>query len=212
MHRFSRLPIIYVHAENLLGTQAEAELKPRLAFQVLGNNHQQPAVDGGGPGRRRKPYFKIRRGRERLTQKHEPDCESHSAHCSSVGQDDILDGILHRVGNPPHRYNRISVRILTWLLLTPLLPAQDHAQFTWQGEVDGIDILYLHADRLNVQAKEGAPVARQQYHFYDRLPESRQDARLEVREGRGFVHIIDQPRIENQYTLAVSIEDRQPGS
>ena len=104
------------------------------------------------------------------------------------------------------------MRILTWLLLTPLLPAQDRAQFTWQGEVDGIDILYLHADRLNVQVKEGAPVSRQQYHFYDRLPESRQDARLEVREGRGFVHIIDQPRIENQYTLAVSIEDRQPGS
>ena len=104
------------------------------------------------------------------------------------------------------------MRLLTCLLLAPLLPAQDRAQFIWQGEVDGIDILYLHADHLTVQIKEGAPVVRQQYHFYDRLPESHQDARLEVREGRGFVHIIDQPRIENQYTLAVSIEDRQPGS
>ena len=104
------------------------------------------------------------------------------------------------------------MRILTCLLLAPLLPAQDRAQFTWQGEVDGIDILYLQADRLTVQAKEGAPVARQQYHFYDRLPDSRQDARLEVREGRGFVHIVDQPRVENHFTLAVSIEDRQPGS
>jgi hypothetical protein len=122
------------------------------------------------------------------------------------------DGILQRVGNQLHRYNRISVRTLTLLFLATLLPAQDHAQFTWQGEVDGVDVLYLHADRLNVQVKEGAPVARQQYHFYDRLPESRQDTRLEVREGRGFVHIIDQPRIENQYTLAVSVEDRQPGS
>jgi hypothetical protein len=104
------------------------------------------------------------------------------------------------------------VRLLTCLLLAPILPAQDRAQFTWQGEVDGIDILYLQADRLNVQVKEGAPVARQQYHFYDKLPDSRQVARLEVREGRGFVHIIDQPRIENHYTLAVSIEDRQTGS
>jgi hypothetical protein len=93
-----------------------------------------------------------------------------------------------------------------------MLPAQDRAQFIWQGEVDGIDILYLHADHLNVQAQEGAPVSRQQYHFYDRLPETHQNARLEVREGRGFVHIIDQPRIENHYTLAISVEDRQPGS
>jgi hypothetical protein len=104
------------------------------------------------------------------------------------------------------------VRLLTLLLLTPLLPAQDRAQFTWQGEVDGIDILYLHANQLTVQIKDGAPVTRQQYHFYAALPDSHQDARLEVREGRGFVHIIDQPSIENHYTLAVSVEDRQPGS
>ncbi len=104
------------------------------------------------------------------------------------------------------------MRILTWLLLAPILPAQDRPQFIWQGEVDGIDVLYLRGDHLNVKAQEGGPPTRQQFHFYDKLPDSRQNARLEVREGRGFVHIIDQPRIENQYTLAVSIEDRQPGS
>ncbi len=104
------------------------------------------------------------------------------------------------------------MRLLTLLLLTPLLPAQDRPQFTWQGEVDGIDILYLHANQLTVQIKDGGPVARQQYHFNGALPDSHQDARLEVREGRGFVHIIDQPTIENHYTLAISIEDRQPGS
>jgi hypothetical protein len=104
------------------------------------------------------------------------------------------------------------VRLLTLLLLTPLLPAQDRPQFTWQGEVDGNAILYLHANQLTVQIKDGAPVARQQYHFYAPIPDTHQDARLEVREGRGFVHIIDQPTIENHYTLAVSVEDRQPGS
>lgn len=104
------------------------------------------------------------------------------------------------------------MRILTLLLLAPLLPAQDRPQFVWQGEVDGIDILYLRGNHLNVKASEGAPPTRQQFHFYDRLPDSRQTARLEVREGRGFVHIVEQPQIENQYTLAVSIEDRQPGS
>ena len=91
------------------------------------------------------------------------------------------------------RYNGTSVRLLTLLLLTPLLPAQDRSQFTWQGEVDGTAILYLHANQLTVQIKDGAPVARQQYRFYALLPDSHQDARLEVREGRGYVHIIDQP-------------------
>ena len=104
------------------------------------------------------------------------------------------------------------MRTLTFLLLLPILAAQDRPQFVWQGDVDGIDILYLRANHLDVQIKEGAAVAEQQFHFYAPLPNIRQDARLEVRQGRGFVHIIDQPRIENQYTLAVSIEDRQPGS
>lgn len=106
----------------------------------------------------------------------------------------------------------MSVRNLTWLLLAPILLAQDRPQFIWQGEVDGNDVLYLRGDHVNVKASEGASPTRQQFHFYDKLPDSRQNARLEVREGRGFVHIIDQPRIENQYTLAISIEDRQPGS
>jgi hypothetical protein len=109
-------------------------------------------------------------------------------------------------------YNKVSVRIFLWLLLAPVVPAQDRPQFAWQGQVDGIDVLYLRGDHLNVKATEGATPTGQQFHFYDKLPDSRQNARLEVREGRGFVHIVDQPRAENQYTLAVSIEDRQAGS
>ena len=110
------------------------------------------------------------------------------------------------------RYNEGSVRIFTFLLLAPISLAQDRPQFVWQGDIDGTDILYLRAKHLDVQIKEGAPVANQQFHFYDPLPDNRQDARLEVRQGRGYVHIVDQPRLENRYTLAVSIEDRQPGA
>ncbi|HYL76598.1 MAG TPA: hypothetical protein VEU96_20455 [Bryobacteraceae bacterium] len=98
------------------------------------------------------------------------------------------------------------------MLLPWVLCAQDHPQFVWQGEVDGIDILYLHGKRLDVKIQDGAPVANQKFQFYDELPQVRQNARLETREGRGYVHIVDQPRLENDYTLAVSLEDRQPGS
>jgi hypothetical protein len=92
------------------------------------------------------------------------------------------------------------------------LSAQDHPQFVWQGQVDGTAILHLAGKRLAVQIKDGAQVERQKFHFSDALPQNGQVVRLEELEGRGYVHVIDQPSIENQYTLAVSIEDPQPGS
>ncbi|HYL36643.1 MAG TPA: hypothetical protein VEV17_12085 [Bryobacteraceae bacterium] len=104
------------------------------------------------------------------------------------------------------------MRLLATFFLAAMAWAQDRPQFVWRGEVDGIAFLYLHANRLEVKVQEGAPVERQQFHFSHSLPEVRQDARLSVREGRGYVHIVDQPRLDNQYTLAVAIEDRQPGS
>ncbi len=91
------------------------------------------------------------------------------------------------------------------------LSAQAAPQFVWQGQVDGTAILHLAGKRLAVQIQDGAPVERQKFHFSDSLPQSRQQVRVEVLEGRGFVHVVDQPSIENHYTLAVEIEDRQPG-
>jgi hypothetical protein len=85
-------------------------------------------------------------------------------------------------------------------------------QFVWQGQVDGIAILRLQGKQLAVQIQQGDPVKRQQFHFSDALPDAQQNVRVEVLEGRGYVHVIDQPSIENRYTLAVGIEDRQPGS
>jgi hypothetical protein len=85
-------------------------------------------------------------------------------------------------------------------------------QFVWQGQVDGIAILHVQGRMLAVQIQEGAPVQGQQYHFSDPLPDDSQDVRLEVLQGRGLVHVIDQPSAENHYTLAIGIEDRQPGS
>jgi hypothetical protein len=99
------------------------------------------------------------------------------------------------------------------LCATCALLAQGAApQFVWQGQVDGIAILHLQGKHLAVQIQQGDPVERQQFHFSDALPDTLQKVRVEVLEGRGYVHVIDQPSIENHYTLAVGIEDRQPGS
>jgi len=97
-------------------------------------------------------------------------------------------------------------------LCAPLAQGGAAPQFVWQGQVDGIAILHLQGQRLTVQIQQGEPVERQQFHFSDALPDIRQKVRVEVLEGRGYVHVIDQPSVENHYTLAVAIEDRQPGS
>lgn len=82
----------------------------------------------------------------------------------------------------------------------------------WEGQVDGIAVLYIRGNRVDVRVEEGSPVARQRVRFDSPAPASRQDIRLEVIEGRGAVRIVDQPRLENDYTTAVRIEDRQSGS
>ena len=105
------------------------------------------------------------------------------------------------------------VRLL--ILLSPILCFQAFGaapQFVWQGEVDGVAILHLQGKRLAAQIQQGGPLENQQFHFSDALPDVRQEVRVEVLQGRGYVHVIDQPSTQNQYTLAVSIEDQQPGS
>jgi hypothetical protein len=105
-----------------------------------------------------------------------------------------------------------AVKLALFLFAPCVLFAQNRPQFVWQGQVDGIVILHLRDKRLDVHVQEGSPVERQQFQFHDRLPDARQDARIEILEGRGYAHIIDQPRLENHYSLAVAVEDRQPGS
>lgn len=107
--------------------------------------------------------------------------------------------------------NSVKASLLLLAIAGHIL-AQQHPQFVWQGAVDGIDVLRIHGNRVQVQVQEGAPVHGAEFHFYDPLPETKQNARLEVIQGRGYAHIVDQPTLDNQYTLAISIEDRQPGS
>jgi hypothetical protein len=101
---------------------------------------------------------------------------------------------------------------LLMVLLSVELRSQERPQFVWQGRVDGTAILHLAAKSVTVQVQNGGPVERQKFHFSDALPGMGQQVRAEVLQGRGYVHVVDQPSIENHYTLAVRIEDPQPGS
>jgi hypothetical protein len=92
------------------------------------------------------------------------------------------------------------------------IPQNSRPQFVWQGQVDGTAVLHLAGKRLSVEVSSGAPVEREKFHFSAALPEVQQNARLQVVQGRGYVHVIDQPTVDNHYTLSVAMEDRQPGS
>ncbi|MGO9094100.1 MAG: hypothetical protein ACLQGV_02660 [Bryobacteraceae bacterium] len=98
------------------------------------------------------------------------------------------------------------------VLLGSILAAQDRPQLVWEGQVDGVVVLHVRGNQVNEEVREGLPVERRRFHFQATLPESRQQVRLEVVEGRGGVSILQQPRMDNDYTLSVVIEDRQPGS
>ena len=107
---------------------------------------------------------------------------------------------------------RRALGLLAALGLSAGLRAQDRPQLVWQAQVDGTAILRVAGKRLSVQIGDGGPLDHQKFHFSDALPQTQQDVRVEVLEGRGYVHVVDRPSIENNYTLSVSIEDRQPGS
>src|SRR5256885_6947538 len=100
------------------------------------------------------------------------------------------------------------------LLCASVLSAQPERkpQMIWQGEVDDTALLYIRGKRLEVEVKGGSSVSRQRYRIYDPLPDTRQDVRLKVSEGRGNVRIVEQPRVDNRFTLALAVEDRQTGS
>ena len=83
--------------------------------------------------------------------------------------------------------------------------------FVWEGEVNKGAVLYLRGDHLEVTNVSGGSVTHQRYRFFHLTPDSHQTVRLEIREARGAVQITQQPTLENDYTIAVAIEDRQEG-
>lgn len=101
--------------------------------------------------------------------------------------------------------------LFTFVALSTTVFAQS-PQFTWEGEVDGTVVISVRGNRVEVQVQQGQPVTRERYRFFAPLPDSRQDVRLSVRESRGGVRITQQPRLDNDYTLAITIQDLQDGA
>lgn len=103
------------------------------------------------------------------------------------------------------------VRLAVILLLGVVLGgAADRPQFLWEGEARGRVVLSVRGKKLTVNIDEGE-VERSKLVMPKGLPDSRQTVRLELRKQRGMVSITQQPRIDNDYTLEITIDDRQDG-
>jgi hypothetical protein len=105
------------------------------------------------------------------------------------------------------------MQMLTIVFLFAAFPlsAQPQPQLVWEGEVDGISVIHVRGDRLDIEDRQGAPVQRDRHRFYERLPEVRQNVEMRVVQSRGNVRVIAQPEASNNFTLSVLIEDRMGG-
>ena len=131
----------------------------------------------------------------------------------------VSTGLSSATGTPlnAHTATLVMRSMESWFGALPLLavflqaqPHQQQPQLVWEGKVDGTSVLHIRGKRLDIEDKQGAPVGRERHRFFDSLPETRQDAQMEIGQSRGRVRIMQQPRPDNNYTLSVEIED-QPG-
>lgn len=106
-----------------------------------------------------------------------------------------------------------AVSVLLLAGFSAALYGQDRPQLIWEGEVDETATIYIRGDKLTVESRgDGTQVRHAGYRFFDKLPDSNQPVQVRVAEGRGEVQVVAQPNLENGYTLAVRIVDRQEGS
>ena len=84
---------------------------------------------------------------------------------------------------------------------------------TWRGTVDDDTRIYLRAGRVDSRVISGANVrTNERVNRVRSLPRRAGLLRVELQEGRGRVHVIQQPTASNDYTAIVRVKDALAGS
>lgn len=79
--------------------------------------------------------------------------------------------------------------------------------FTWDGEVDGRDILIFREGRCTLEHEKNLPIRHMRFHSYHPLEAASFPVFLVKQQGRGEVRIIRQGDDLNGYTLLVRVDD-----
>lgn len=84
-------------------------------------------------------------------------------------------------------------------------------QLVWQGKLQGTHDLIVQKNSVRVEDVSGPPLREVQYRFVTPLPATEVTVDVDPRVSRGWVHVMQQPTMDNGYALRVRIEDRQSG-
>ena len=85
--------------------------------------------------------------------------------------------------------------------------------FTWRGTVDDDTRIHVRAGRVVSQVVSGRSPRRDERIDRDNvLPRHEGTVRVELLEGRGRVHVVQQPSANNNYTAIVRVKDAQSGT
>jgi hypothetical protein len=82
----------------------------------------------------------------------------------------------------------------------------------WRGRVDDYVELRIQGSRVQSRERQGAPTFDERYNFSSPLPRAEVQMSVKKREGRGRVHLIQQPSRWNGYTAVIAIDDDKGGA
>lgn len=87
-----------------------------------------------------------------------------------------------------------------------------NGEMTWRGTVD--DIIQIRIRNRNAQTRHirGRAYNDADYNFDGRMPQDNVNVRVDKKDGRGRVFIVQQPNRRNNYTTIVQIEDPKGGA
>ena len=87
----------------------------------------------------------------------------------------------------------------------------DHRVLHWSGDVDDTVIVYMHMRDVRTETVKGKPTENVNADPMGRVPDRPSVVALDAWDGRGDVHIEEQPSPRNNFTAAIRIHDPQGG-
>jgi hypothetical protein len=85
-------------------------------------------------------------------------------------------------------------------------------RLNWRGTVDGESQLVVRRSNVDTRTISGRPTSGITFAFTSPLPRRATTVRLEKKEGRGVVEIVQQPSESNDFTAVVRIRDEKGGT
>lgn len=82
----------------------------------------------------------------------------------------------------------------------------------WSGTVDDVIQIKIRNRNARIQHVSGGTTYGENYNFRGRAPRDGGNARVDKRDGRGRVFIVQQPSRRNNWTTVVQINDSKGGA